>query len=98
MTAIKDLTVHFRGDRCKTLLEKPKLFFIQVIPFQSQYTWKRSQSDLDCIIFTNPCAVSAGLCKFGFCFLPLNARRLYLLRIADHEGVFFFFLRHYWLS
>uniref|UniRef100_A0A8D0WP17 Caspase family p20 domain-containing protein n=1 Tax=Sus scrofa TaxID=9823 RepID=A0A8D0WP17_PIG len=29
VTAIKDLTVHFRGDRCKTLLEKPKLFFIQ---------------------------------------------------------------------
>lgn len=29
MIAIKDLTVHFRGDRCKTLLEKPKLFFIQ---------------------------------------------------------------------
>uniref|UniRef100_A0A4W2CFR7 Caspase-3 n=1 Tax=Bos indicus x Bos taurus TaxID=30522 RepID=A0A4W2CFR7_BOBOX len=28
-TAIKDLTAHFRGDRCKTLLEKPKLFFIQ---------------------------------------------------------------------
>ncbi|CAO2585906.1 CASP7 [Lemmus lemmus] len=26
---IKDLTDHFRGDRCKTLLEKPKLFFIQ---------------------------------------------------------------------
>lgn len=26
---IKDLTAHFRGDRCKTLLEKPKLFFIQ---------------------------------------------------------------------
>lgn len=60
--------------------------------------WNR-RCDLDCIIFTNPCAVSAGLCKFGFCFLPLNARRLYLLRIADHEGVFFFFfLRHYWLS
>lgn len=38
VTAIKDLTVHFRGDRCKTLLEKPKLFFIQVIPFQSQYS------------------------------------------------------------
>lgn len=34
-TAIKDLTAHFRGDRCKTLLEKPKLFFIQVIPFRS---------------------------------------------------------------
>lgn len=29
MIAIKDLTSHFRGDRCKTLLEKPKLFFIQ---------------------------------------------------------------------
>ncbi|XP_014723324.1 caspase-7 isoform X1 [Equus asinus] len=29
MTPIKDLTGHFRGDRCKTLLEKPKLFFIQ---------------------------------------------------------------------
>ncbi|XP_040342428.1 caspase-7 isoform X2 [Herpailurus yagouaroundi] len=29
VTAIKDLTAHFRGDRCKTLLEKPKLFFIQ---------------------------------------------------------------------
>lgn len=28
---IKDLTAHFRGDRCKTLLEKPKLFFIQVL-------------------------------------------------------------------
>ncbi|XP_070452713.1 caspase-7 isoform X2 [Equus przewalskii] len=28
-TPIKDLTGHFRGDRCKTLLEKPKLFFIQ---------------------------------------------------------------------
>ncbi|MBW01738.1 Caspase-7, partial [Eschrichtius robustus] len=28
-TTIKDLTAHFRGDRCKTLLEKPKLFFIQ---------------------------------------------------------------------
>ncbi|XP_004838949.1 caspase-7 [Heterocephalus glaber] len=28
-TPIKDLTAHFRGDRCKTLLEKPKLFFIQ---------------------------------------------------------------------
>ncbi|XP_041517260.1 caspase-7 isoform X2 [Microtus oregoni] len=28
-TPIKDLTDHFRGDRCKTLLEKPKLFFIQ---------------------------------------------------------------------
>lgn len=26
---IKDLTGHFRGDRCKTLLEKPKLFFVQ---------------------------------------------------------------------
>ncbi|XP_048194170.1 caspase-7 [Perognathus longimembris pacificus] len=26
---IKDLTAYFRGDRCKTLLEKPKLFFIQ---------------------------------------------------------------------
>lgn len=37
MIAIKDLTSHFRGDRCKSLLEKPKLFFIQVIPFQSQY-------------------------------------------------------------
>lgn len=36
MTAIKDLTAHFRGDRCRTLLEKPKLFFIQVITFQSQ--------------------------------------------------------------
>lgn len=33
---IKDLTIHFRGDRCKTLLGKPKLFFIQVIPVQSQ--------------------------------------------------------------
>lgn len=29
MIAIKDLTGHFRGDRCKSLLEKPKLFFIQ---------------------------------------------------------------------
>lgn len=29
VTPIKDLTAHFRGDRCKTLLEKPKLFFIQ---------------------------------------------------------------------
>lgn len=29
MIPIKDLTSHFRGDRCKTLLEKPKLFFIQ---------------------------------------------------------------------
>uniref|UniRef100_A0A8C6Q9K9 Caspase 7 n=1 Tax=Nannospalax galili TaxID=1026970 RepID=A0A8C6Q9K9_NANGA len=29
MIPIKDLAVHFRGDRCKTLLEKPKLFFIQ---------------------------------------------------------------------
>ncbi|XP_063100832.1 caspase-7 isoform X2 [Cavia porcellus] len=29
VTPIKDLTIHFRGDRCKTLLEKPKLFFIQ---------------------------------------------------------------------
>ncbi|KAM9618155.1 caspase-7 isoform 1-T3 [Trichechus inunguis] len=29
MTPIKDLTACFRGDRCKTLLEKPKLFFIQ---------------------------------------------------------------------
>ncbi|XP_036294990.1 caspase-7 isoform X6 [Pipistrellus kuhlii] len=26
---IKDLTCLFRGDKCKTLLEKPKLFFIQ---------------------------------------------------------------------
>ncbi|XP_058154348.1 caspase-7 isoform X2 [Dasypus novemcinctus] len=26
---IKELTACFRGDRCKTLLEKPKLFFIQ---------------------------------------------------------------------
>ncbi|XP_054584980.1 caspase-7 isoform X4 [Eptesicus fuscus] len=26
---IKDLTGHFRGDRCRSLLEKPKLFFIQ---------------------------------------------------------------------
>ncbi|XP_006831548.1 PREDICTED: caspase-7 [Chrysochloris asiatica] len=26
---VKDLTVHVRGDRCKTLLGKPKLFFIQ---------------------------------------------------------------------
>ncbi|ERE79286.1 caspase-7-like protein [Cricetulus griseus] len=31
VTPIKDLTAHFRGDRCKTLLEKPKLFFIQVL-------------------------------------------------------------------
>ncbi|KAM5243576.1 caspase-7 isoform 1-T2 [Hipposideros larvatus] len=29
MTPIKDLAGYFRGDRCKTLLEKPKLFFIQ---------------------------------------------------------------------
>ncbi|KAK2489816.1 hypothetical protein MC885_012640 [Smutsia gigantea] len=29
VTAIKNLTAHFRGDRCKSLLEKPKLFFIQ---------------------------------------------------------------------
>ncbi|KAM6184731.1 caspase-7 [Rhynchocyon petersi] len=29
MTPIKDLTACFRGDRCRTLLEKPKLFFIQ---------------------------------------------------------------------
>ncbi|XP_054437732.1 caspase-7 [Pteronotus mesoamericanus] len=29
MIAIKELTSYFRGDRCKTLLEKPKLFFIQ---------------------------------------------------------------------
>ncbi|XP_049710630.1 caspase-7 isoform X2 [Elephas maximus indicus] len=29
LTPIKDLTACFRGDRCKTLLEKPKLFFIQ---------------------------------------------------------------------
>ncbi|XP_037661040.1 caspase-7 isoform X2 [Choloepus didactylus] len=29
ITPIKDLTACFRGDRCKTLLEKPKLFFIQ---------------------------------------------------------------------
>uniref|UniRef100_A0A2K5IT16 Caspase 7 n=1 Tax=Colobus angolensis palliatus TaxID=336983 RepID=A0A2K5IT16_COLAP len=29
VTPIKDLTAHFRGDRCRTLLEKPKLFFIQ---------------------------------------------------------------------
>ncbi|XP_046305873.1 caspase-7 isoform X1 [Marmota monax] len=29
VTPIKELTAHFRGDRCKTLLEKPKLFFIQ---------------------------------------------------------------------
>ncbi|XP_026349955.1 caspase-7 [Ursus americanus] len=29
VTAIKDLTAHFRGDRCRSLLEKPKLFFIQ---------------------------------------------------------------------
>lgn len=36
VTAIKDLTAHFRGDRCRSLLEKPKLFFIQVIPFQSR--------------------------------------------------------------
>lgn len=40
VTPIKDLTIHFRGDRCKTLLEKPKLFFIQVIALQSQYSWK----------------------------------------------------------
>ncbi|XP_074089748.1 caspase-7 [Macrotis lagotis] len=26
---IKDLTVHFRGDKCRSLLGKPKLFFIQ---------------------------------------------------------------------
>lgn len=31
VTPIKDLTAHFRGDRCRTLLEKPKLFFIQVL-------------------------------------------------------------------
>jgi caspase 7 len=44
VTPIKELTAHFRGDRCKTLLEKPKLFFIQVITFQSQYnsTWDQS--------------------------------------------------------
>ncbi|KAM4852358.1 caspase-7 isoform 2-T7 [Thomomys bottae] len=29
VTPLKDLTAHFRGDRCRTLLEKPKLFFIQ---------------------------------------------------------------------
>lgn len=29
MIPIKDLTSYFRGDRCKSLLEKPKLFFIQ---------------------------------------------------------------------
>ncbi|XP_044539508.1 caspase-7-like, partial [Gracilinanus agilis] len=29
VTPIKDLTVHFRGDKCKSLLGKPKLFFIQ---------------------------------------------------------------------
>ncbi|KAG8517409.1 Caspase-7 [Galemys pyrenaicus] len=29
LTSIKELAAHFRGDRCKTLLEKPKLFFIQ---------------------------------------------------------------------
>nr|XP_014351565.1 PREDICTED: caspase-3 [Latimeria chalumnae]XP_014351566.1 PREDICTED: caspase-3 [Latimeria chalumnae]XP_014351567.1 PREDICTED: caspase-3 [Latimeria chalumnae] len=28
-TDIKDLTILFRGDRCKTLVGKPKLFFIQ---------------------------------------------------------------------
>lgn len=43
MIAIKDLTGHFRGDRCKTLLEKPKLFFIQVIPLQSQPHCKRAK-------------------------------------------------------
>ncbi|XP_037352388.1 caspase-7 [Talpa occidentalis] len=29
LTSIKELAAPFRGDRCKTLLEKPKLFFIQ---------------------------------------------------------------------
>ncbi|XP_074151755.1 caspase-7 isoform X1 [Sminthopsis crassicaudata] len=29
VTPIKDLTVHFRGDKCRSLLGKPKLFFIQ---------------------------------------------------------------------
>lgn len=29
MLPFKDLTVHFKGNNCKTLLEKPKLFFIQ---------------------------------------------------------------------
>ncbi|XP_037352392.1 caspase-7-like [Talpa occidentalis] len=29
LTSIKELAAHFRGDRCKTLVEKPKLFFIQ---------------------------------------------------------------------
>ncbi|XP_004681050.1 PREDICTED: caspase-7 [Condylura cristata] len=29
VVAVKDLAAHFRGDRCKSLLEKPKLFFIQ---------------------------------------------------------------------
>lgn len=27
---LENLTKHFKGDRCKTLVGKPKLFFIQV--------------------------------------------------------------------
>ncbi|XP_036625411.1 caspase-7 isoform X1 [Trichosurus vulpecula] len=29
VTPIRDLTINFRGDKCRTLLGKPKLFFIQ---------------------------------------------------------------------
>ena len=35
-TELETLTGMFRGDRCKTLVAKPKLFFIQV-GFEGQY-------------------------------------------------------------
>ena len=36
---LKVLTGMFRGDRCKTLAGKPKLFFIQVIHLPKCYTY-----------------------------------------------------------
>lgn len=71
VTPIKDLTAHFRGDRCKTLLEKPKLFFIQVLLEGSGVMrGKGLQSAGGGAVCTNQQAVSVRYANWGWGFCP----------------------------
>lgn len=96
VTAIKDLTAHFRGDRCKTLLEKPKLFFIQVTPILSKtgkdyrVTWVGS-------LLQTYVLFRSGFADWGFGLLPLNASHLYLHQTTDCEGFFKTLQDFHWL-
>ena len=76
---IKTMTSLFRGDMCKSLVGKPKLFFIQVLYVESGSGWVSlagvdNKPNLPVVHRDSDLSRSLALVVLSFVFLFFNAR------------------------